>query len=282
MMRRRELEGARRRSRALAPCALLLSLLAASPARAQGGNIAACVEAHSHGQAERNAGRLQSAKKDFVSCASSGCPSEIQSECITFLAEVEQYQASVVFAAVDVDGHDASNVKVKVDDQLVLEKLSGLGTPLDPGSHDVVYTWPDGFEQKQTVVVAQGEKNRRIELRRAPKPAAAPTGPTVPTSSSERPPTLAYVLGGVGVLALGSFAGFAISGKSAQSEMDGCKPSCTQAQVDKMRLRYLIADISLGVGVVALGAGGYLYFSAAREPGGSAWRGGSVGLRGAF
>ncbi len=270
------------RGRALAPCALLLTLVAASPARAQGGGVAACVEAHSHGQAERNAGRLQNAKKDFVSCASSGCPREIQSECITFMAEVEQYQASVVFAAVDADGHDASDVKVKVDDELVLEKLSGLGTPLDPGSHDVVYTWPDGFEQKQTVVVAQGEKNRRLELRRDPKPVAvAPVRPVVP-APRKRPATLAYVLGGVGVLALGSFAGFAISGKSAESEMDGCKPACTQAQVDKMRLRYLIADISLGVGVVALGAGGYLYFSAAREPGGSAWRGGSVGLRGAF
>jgi hypothetical protein len=272
----------RLRSRGLAPYALLSTLVASSPARAQGADIAACVEAHSHGQAERNAGRLQNAKKDFVSCASSGCPREIQGECITFLAEVEQYQASVVFAAVDADGHDASDVKVQVDSQLVLEKLNGLGTPLDPGSHDVVYTWPDGFEQKQTVVVAQGEKNRRLELRRDPKPVAAATPGPVTPGPRQRPPTLAYVLGGVGVLALGSFAGFAISGKSAESAMDGCKPSCTQAQVDKMRLRYLIADISLGVGVVALGAGGYLYFSAAREPGGSAWRGGSVGLRGAF
>jgi hypothetical protein len=43
-----------------------------------------------------------------------------------------------------------------------------------------------------------------------------------------------------------------------------------------------LADISLGVSVVSLGAGGYLYFSANREPGGSAWRGGNVAWRGAF
>jgi hypothetical protein len=64
--------------------------------------------------------------------------------------------------------------------------------------------------------------------------------------------------------------------------MDGCKPYCTQAQADKMRLRYLLADISLGVGVVSLGAGGYLYFSASRAPSGSAWRGGNVAWRGTF
>ncbi len=97
-----------------------------------------------------------------------------------------------------------------------------------------------------------------------------------------KPPVVAYVLAGVGVAALGGFAAFAITGKSAQSAMDGCKPNCTRAQLDKMRLRYLLADISLGVGVVSLGAGGYLYFSASREPSGSAWRGGSVGLRGTF
>jgi hypothetical protein len=49
-----------------------------------------------------------------------------------------------------------------------------------------------------------------------------------------------------------------------------------------MRLRYLVADISLGVGVVALGASGYLFISAAREPTGSALRGGSVAWRGTF
>jgi hypothetical protein len=64
--------------------------------------------------------------------------------------------------------------------------------------------------------------------------------------------------------------------------MDGCKPYCKQSQADKMRLRYLIADISLGVSVVSLGVGGYLFFSASREPATTAWRGGSVGWRGTF
>jgi hypothetical protein len=261
-----------------------LGLLVPNWARAESGAVAACVEAHAHGQAERNAGRLQSAKQDFVSCSSSGCPREIQSECIAFLAEVERSQASIVFAAVDAAGHDATDVKVKIDDQPVLDQLTGLGTPVDPGSHSIVYTWPDGFEQRYSVLVAQGEKNRRVELRREPKPVAvaAPPATDRPPATKRSPPAAAYVLGGVGVLAIGSFVGFALAGKSAESELDGCKPYCTQSQADKMRLRYLIADISLGVGVVALGAGGYLYFSATREPAGSALRGGSAGWRGTF
>jgi hypothetical protein len=246
-------------------------------------DVAACVAAHSHGQAERNAGRLQSAKADFISCSTSECPGAIRSECASFLAEVEGYMASVVFAAVDADGTDVTDVKVQVDQQLVLDKLSGLATTLDPGSHEIIYTWPDGFEQKQTVVVAQGEKNRRVELRRAPNKVEPPPSPAPAAAPHVKStPALAYVLAGVGVAALGSFAAFAVTGKSAERAMDGCKPACTKAELDKMRLRYLVADISLGVGVVALGASGYLFISASREPTRSALGGGSVAWRGTF
>lgn len=245
-------------------------------------DVAACITAHSTGQAERNAGRLQSAKSSFITCAAPACPGAIQSDCATFLTELESMMASVVFAAVDAEGADAVDVKVKVDGNEVLERLNGLPTTLDPGSHDVVFTWPDGFEQQQKVVVAQGEKNRRFELRRPAKKPEAPAAPVAPQAQAKQTPVAAYVLAGVGVVALGSFAAFAISGKSAESAMDGCKPACSQAQADRMRLRYLLADVSLGVGVAALGVGGYLYFSAAREPNSTAFRGGSVAWRGTF
>lgn len=259
----------------------LLGALALVAPRQALADVAACVGAHAHGQAERNAGRLQSARSDFISCSTSECPNEIQAECAAFLAEVEAFMASVVFAAIDEQGHDATAVKVSVDGQVALDKLTGLATTLDPGSHEVTYTWPDGFEQKQTVVVAQGEKNRRVELRREPRPSAVTSAPGA-DPQAKKTPVAAYVLAGVGVAALGSFAAFALAGKSAEHDMDGCKPYCAPSQADKMRLRYLLADISLGVGVVALGAGGYLYFSAAKEPASAAWRGGSVGVRGAF
>jgi hypothetical protein len=258
-------------------------LLAPRGARA---GVAECVAAHSHGQSERNAGRLQSAKADFVACSKPACPAAIQTECVALLAELEAYIATVVFAAVDEDGNDVTDVKVKVDDQPMLDKLSGLSTALDPGSHTVTYIWPDGFEQTQTVVVAQGEKNRRVELRREKKVAAPPPPPPPPPQNVETggksTPVAAYVLGGVGVLALGSFATFAVLGKSAQSDMDGCKPYCKQEQADKMRLHYLVADISLGVSLVALGASGYLFVSGSREPSASAYNGATVVWGGSF
>jgi hypothetical protein len=271
--------GSRARLRVTASLLSLSSFFVSGWASA---DVAACVAAHSHGQAERNAGHLQNAKADFLSCSSSECPGEIQSDCASFLSEVEGFMASVVFAAVDADGNDVTDLRVTVDGQVVLDKLTGLATTLDPGSHAISYTWPDGFEQQHTIVVAQGEKNRRFELRREPKKAAEVTPGAPPSPVAKKTPVGAFVLGGIGLAALGSFAAFAITGKSAEHAMDGCKPYCTQAQADKMRLRYLIADISLGVGVVALGASGYLFFSASREPSTSAYNGGSVAWRGTF
>jgi hypothetical protein len=264
---------------------VLLGVVTLSPAVAHA-SVASCVEAHSKGQAERNAGHLQNARAQFLACTAEECPGAIQSECSTLLTEVEGFMASVVFAAVGSDGKDAVDVKVTVDGEQVMDQLSGLATNLDPGSHEVTYTWPDGFEQKDTIVVAQGEKNRRVEMRRAPtvtekldtKPAAPPP--------PRKAPVAAWVVGGLGVAALGSFATFAVLGKSAEHAMDGCKPYCEQSQADKMRLRYLIADISLGVGVAAIGVSSFLFVRASRSPAHSPseaeLRSVTVGMRGSF
>jgi hypothetical protein len=64
------------------------------------------------------------------------------------------------------------------------------------------------------------------------------------------------VMGGVG------FAYFGLQGKSDEDELDGsCAPRCPQGDIDALRRTYLAADVSLGIGVVALGALGYLWLT---------------------
>jgi hypothetical protein len=48
-----------------------------------------------------------------------------------------------------------------------------------------------------------------------------------------------------------------------------CAPMCTEREVDDVRRRYRIADVSLGVGLASLAAAGYLYFTSPREAGDS-------------
>src|SRR5262249_40486702 len=136
-------------------------------------------------------------------------------------------------------------------------------------------------------VARQGEKKRVVDVvleQQATKGASAPptseppagqVPPAVHTSEPSAPspaplspamdtrPTAGtvYALGGVGVAALGVFSGFAISGLSARGDLDekNCRPNCPEADLDVVRGRFLVADISLGVSVVALGAATLVY-----------------------
>jgi hypothetical protein len=81
------------------------------------------------------------------------------------------------------------------------------------------------------------------------------------------------ISGGVAVVALGAFTYFALSGNAIQSDLEACKPNCQNPDdLDRMHARYLMADISLGVALVSVGVGAYVWlkepkaFTAGRAP----------------
>ncbi len=70
-------------------------------------------------------------------------------------------------------------------------------------------------------------------------------------------PWVVWPLGGLGLASVGAFAYFGLSGKAQENtlrEKTGCAPFCTPAQTDPVQTKFLIANLSLGVGIVALGA----------------------------
>ena len=60
------------------------------------------------------------------------------------------------------------------------------------------------------------------------------------------------------MIALGSFTLFGIQGKNDVDDLQKCKPRCAESDVDKARTKLIIADISLGVGIVALAVSAYM------------------------
>jgi hypothetical protein len=93
-----------------------------------------------------------------------------------------------------------------------------------------------------------------------PAPAQPPT-----VAGPRRSKVPAYVLGGVAVVGAASFSYFALSGHSEFNTLNHCKPYCQPDDVRRVRTKYLLADISLGVSVVALASAGYWLFSAPKE-----------------
>ena len=243
--------------------AVLLASTATGPAFAD----PACLEAYDGSQRSRRDGKLLEARAQLVRCAQEQCPSAVATQCTAWLREVDQSLPTVVFAVRDAAGKDVSEARVTSQGQLLAERLDGRAVALDPGRHTVRFELPDGRKLERTIVVRQGEKNRLIEIQEPPPPAPVRTAKPsarepVRASEPDSIPTLAIVLGAVGVLALGSFAYFAYDAKTDVDDMDSrCAPDCKQSEVDTAERKALVADISLGVGVLALAGAGVVFFT---------------------
>lgn len=246
---------------------IVATLLALGPSVARADE---CVDAYDGSQRARRAGRLLDARAQLLSCAQTQCPEAVSKQCTLWLREVTAAMPSVVFAVRDADGNDQSRVRVTEGERVLTERLDGRALELDPGEHLFHFELPSGVQVEKRVLLREGEKNRQVQvelLHRAPpprahsarKPPSAPRKRAAPPERESGIPTSAIVLGAVGVLALGSFTYFAIDANSDLDELERrCKPDCPESDENRVARKALVADVSLGVGVVALGAAGWL------------------------
>jgi hypothetical protein len=231
--------------------ALSLTLFATRPCHA---DARECIAEHEAGIAAKEAKKPLEARPKFAACTRPECPAAVREECAAMVEQLDRQIPSVVIAVKDPDQRDLVDVRLFIDGKLVSEKLSGQAIELEPGQHEFRIRHSKSGELVQRALIVEGEQRRRIAFtfqpraRKTEKPA-----PVAPKESSHSIPTVSWVLGGVGLIALGSFGYFAASGKSKEKDLESCSPGCDPKDVDVMRKRYLIADISLGVSVVAFG-----------------------------
>ncbi len=203
-----------------------------------------------------------------------------------------------------LDGADASEVFVSLNDQLLQAALLGVKRPVDPGKYrvkgvrgeQVVEATVDLAEGASKDVTLTFAKVSHVTPSAASPVASAAPGPVAPplTASSAGPDhTLAFVVMGVGGAALitgGIFGGLALSQKSTlDSECPDRK--CTpehHADNDSYNTKKTISGIGLIGGAALLGAGVVLYFTAPAHGAeqqarvGAFYNGQQLGLRGAF
>ncbi|MEZ4222495.1 MAG: hypothetical protein R3B13_16265 [Polyangiaceae bacterium] len=218
-----------------------------------------CFSAHEKGQELRNQGKLNAAQKEFAQCSVERCPLAVRKDCVRFATEISQVIPTVVLAAVDAHGRDVPNVRVAAAGVELAKGLDGRAIALDPGWYSFSFRHPDGRQTNVKAVIREGEKGRRI-VARLPTPASSTT-PAKPARQRAGVPTSAWVLAGIGVVGLASFGTFAVSGRQKQSDLERCAPGCAPDDIDAMQRDYLIADVSLAVGVLSLGGAGYLWLS---------------------
>lgn len=235
---------------------------AAEPPDAQ----AACISAYESLQESRARGELIRAREQAFECASSACPSFMQTDCSGWLEEIEAEVPSVSFE-VRSGGKALGTVRVLEGDRVVAERVDGAAIELDPGAHSLRFE-ADGRESvTKQIVVERGAKNQRFSVELpAPEPArkTPETEASVETRSSSSPAP--WIAGGIGLAGMAAFGILGASGLSQEASLErSCAPNCNAADLRSVETKYLLADISLGVGITALLVSSYLLLAPEKQ-----------------
>jgi hypothetical protein len=238
------------------------------PARAAGPTTGECVAAADSSLQLREQHKLRAARAQMLVCAAASCPAAVQSECLRRVDQINAAIPTVVFEAKDGAGNDLSNIKVDVDGQPLTDRLDGTSMQVDPGEHHFRFTAPGGTIIDKTIVIREGEKDRResIVVGATALPAVQPAPPALASTTAQPPAaedtgasrrTIGLVVGGVGIvgLAVGTVFGV-LASSSASSSKNECSTATCGGAYSKSVSDYNTASTDATVSTVAFIAGG--------------------------
>lgn len=215
-----------------------------------------CASAAEQAQSLRDEGKYRRAREQMLICARDVCPGPIKSDCGKWLDQIERDSPTVVFGAKN-NGKDVTDVKVSMDGVVLTEKLDGKPQVVDAGEHTFKFEH-GGVVKEEKVLIQAGQKGRAISMAFGESATTAP--PPLPTQEEgSLVPIIA--VGAIGVVALGVGTVMGIQGKNDVDDLQKCKPRCAESDVDKARTKLIVADISFGVGAVAVIVAGIMYFT---------------------
>jgi hypothetical protein len=240
-----------------------------------------CLTANETAVTLRNRSALRATRAQLLVCSAASCPADIRNECIRRMGEVNVAMPTIVFDARDAAGRTLIDVTVKMDGELLAQRLEGIALSIDPGPHTFTFEVPGHPALEQPLRILEGDKDRRervtfesigkVKVAAAPPPRTeAPGLVATERGGGERlgtPRLASLVLGGVGVAALGVGIGYgliAISRRDAAATI--CPAQCANPDgVDRWnRARSAgdIATVASLVGIASLAGGVTLWMIA--------------------
>jgi hypothetical protein len=254
---------ARRRAarHGLAALLVVASGLSVCAAQARAGDETnACVASYERSQVLRRDHKLGRAREELRSCARATCPALVRNDCITWLDQVQAAFPSLTIRAVK-DGNDVAKVKVIEDNEVVATQLDGSALEVEPGEHAFRFETEGAPPVTMTIVVRERERDRVVPVTFVTPHHAGSTSRRDAQAPQSRPvPPGIFVLGGVGLAGIATFAVLGSIGKSDESSLrNSCSPKCSNSSIDKVRTEYIAADVAVGVGAAALVTAGLWY-----------------------
>jgi PEGA domain len=169
-------------------------------------------------------------------------------------------------------GAGANAAAIELDGVAVGDSSVGVEVPLDPGPHAVTAKAPNRKPFEANVTLTEQQTARlEVVLEELPPELLRPSGAPPPV---DKPPSkvVPFVIGGVGVASLiGSGVLFALRQSTLKELQDACGPGgkqcppSKQSRYDDLKFYHYGAEITLGVGVAAIGAAGALLYFQRRK-----------------
>jgi len=247
-----------------AAAAALVAACLACGARTARADAQTCVAENNDGADRRVEHHLLNAREAYRACvAEPNCPPMVVAECAEALEELKIAIPRLIVSVVDGEQHDVKGAALTIDGKPT--PMVGEALEVDPGPHVLVASI-GAVSAPIEILVTEHDLSRKVQIvLRDPQTAGKEKAPTTPPppllSPARRSLVPSYVLGGIGLAAAGSFGYFALSGRADKNDLDQCRPYCLHDDIRQVRTEYLVADISLGVSVLALaGAAAYYLF----------------------
>lgn len=236
--------------------ALLVGLLPGGSARAD--EKSTCLTSYVDGQALRKEERLRAAASTFRVCAQPACPVRLSQNCLIWLREVESEIPSVV-VSVTQGGKPRTDLRVEIDGELTATSLDGKAIPVDPGQRRVRVVG-EGVDVTRTIATKKSEGPREVRIDVAAEAAPAQT---------ERPvPAVVWPLAGLAVVGAGVWGYFGVRGLNERSDLFDCKAAgnCEESAINRAHDHLVLADVGLGISVVAAAAATYFFLTRPSRP----------------
>jgi hypothetical protein len=235
-----------------------------------------CARAYENSQEHRGAGAIFAARFEYERCRRDDCPAFIRNDCSRWSKEVEAQQPSVIFSA-KRGTRELTDVRVSTEERVLVERLSDRAVELDPGEYDFRFETPDGGRVVLHAVIQAGNKDRLVQVEFPPAvqahnaarqsagspkatARAEPAAKQAAATPASGPRVLPWVFLAVGAASLGAGAGLSVWGRNEELQLrETCAPNCTDSEVQPVHTKYLLSNISFGVGLVSLSAAAYLF-----------------------
>ncbi|WP_394841750.1 hypothetical protein LZC95_32325 [Pendulispora brunnea] len=183
--------------------------------------------------------------------------------------------------------------EVQLDGESLGSVALGTAIPVDPGEHEVSVTAPKRKPWSQKVKFEPGPGNTRVAVPPLEDPNAAPQpAPVFAKGEESTPPpehsnprrNIGYIVGGAGILALGTGIFFGVRAKMYGDKADreqnsaldyhfqekyqnaGIQHDAAVDDHDKAKTSQTVALVAGGVGLAALGVGVYLVVTGKERP----------------